>query len=568
MGAPETCTYLDYRQLSDRLQGFASDYPGLVQLSSIGKSLEGKDIWLLAITRLASGAAEDKPALWVDANIHSVELVGSVAAVQFAGLLLEQAGQREDIDRCLDRYTIYICPRANPDGAELALATPPRFVRSSTRPWPYNDPVQDGVDTRDIDGDGRVLTMRIPDANGPWKASEQEPRLMVRRDPAENGSRYYRLLPEGELRHFDGVSLPAEKLAENLDLNRNFPARWRGEHEQKGAGAYPASEPEVRALVDFVTQHKNICSTVSLHSYSGALLRPLSYADDDQLPAEDRWVFDQIGRKGTELTGYPALSAYHGFRYHPQEVITGAMDDWAYEQLGCLAWTVELWSPQRQAGIDDYHLIEWYRDHPLEDDIKLLKWSDEQLNGAGYIDWYSFDHPQLGPVELGGWDLLYSFWNPPVEKLQAEVAPVAEWLLWHALIHPCLDLINPSIDAIDVDLWRIRAAVQNIGWLPSDVTKKARKENMVRGVQLELGLNDAAELVSGKLCQEAGQVEGWSHKPVSPFAFGARPADPSDNLAQAEWVVRAPVGTSVKLTARHDRGGSVLRSVSLQTSRD
>ncbi|MCG6975819.1 MAG: hypothetical protein LJE56_05340, partial [Acidiferrobacterales bacterium] len=383
--------------------------------------------------------------------------------------------------------------------------------------------------------------------------------------PAESGGQYFRLLPEGEIRNYDGINLPAEKRAENLDLNRNFPAAWRGEHDQAGAGAYPVSEPEVRAAVDFITQHKNICSAISLHSYSGALLRPLSYKDDDQLPAEDRWVFDQVGRKGTLLTGYPALSAYHGFRYHPQEVITGAMDDWAYEQLGCLAWTVELWSPQRQAGISDYHLIEWYRDHPLEDDIKLLKWSDEQLHGQGYVDWYTFDHPQLGKVELGGWDLLFSFWNPPTEKLETEVKPVAEWLLWHALIHPRLELARVEALPLGDDLWRLRAAAQNTGWLPTDITKKARTEKIVRDVRFELTLGDEAELVSGKARQEAGQLEGWSHKSVAPFAFGSRPADPTDNLAQAEWVVRAPAGSTVVVQVAHDRAGRVEQRVKLAT---
>jgi murein tripeptide amidase MpaA len=176
MSAPSTSFYPDFRQLSDRLQGFARDYPELARLDSIGKSHEGRDIWLLTLTRFTTGTAESRPALWVDANLHSIELVGSVAALQLAELLLTGDGEREDIGRCLDRYTIYICPRVNPDGAELALATPPRLIRSSARPWPFDEPLHDGVEARDIDGDGRVLTMRIPDANGPWKISEREPR--------------------------------------------------------------------------------------------------------------------------------------------------------------------------------------------------------------------------------------------------------------------------------------------------------------------------------------------------------------------------------------------------------
>lgn len=68
------------------------------------------------------------------------------------------------------------------------------------------------------------------------------------------------------------------------------------------------------------------------------------------MPAEDLWTFQKIGKKGSEITGYPNVSVFHDFRYHPKEIITGAMDDWIYDHLGVYSWTVEIWSPQRQAG--------------------------------------------------------------------------------------------------------------------------------------------------------------------------------------------------------------------------
>ncbi|MFN9390868.1 MAG: M14 family zinc carboxypeptidase, partial [Betaproteobacteria bacterium] len=131
-----------------------------------------------------------------------------------------------------------------------------------------------GLKREDVDGDGRVLSMRIADPNGPWKISDRDPRLMVRRDPAETGGRYFRLLPEGTIECWDGVSLELQPRREQLDLNRNYPAHWRQEHEQHGAGPYPASEPEVAAAVRFIVAHPNITGGVSFHTYSGVLLRP------------------------------------------------------------------------------------------------------------------------------------------------------------------------------------------------------------------------------------------------------------------------------------------------------
>ena len=71
--------------------------------------------------------------------------------------------------RALDTRTFYVVPRVNPDGVELALATPPTYLRSSVRQWPRTDE-PDGLVEGDVDGDGRILTMRVVDPNGAWKA--------------------------------------------------------------------------------------------------------------------------------------------------------------------------------------------------------------------------------------------------------------------------------------------------------------------------------------------------------------------------------------------------------------
>jgi len=326
----------------------------------------------------------------------------------------------------------------NPDGAEWALADNPKIIRSSTRPYPYDEDPIGGLVMEDIDGDGRILMMRIPDPNGPWKVCPEEPRLLTRREPAETGGQYYRLLPEGHIENYDGVLIHIQPDKERLDMNRNFPVNWRQEYEQEGAGPYPTSEPEVRNVVHFIANHPNITGGIAFHTFSGVLLRPYSDQSDETFPAEDLWTYQKIGQKGTDITGYPAISIYHDFLYHPSKITTGGFSDWLYDHLGVFAWGVELWSPQRQAGIEEYKFLEWRREHPLEDDLKMLRWSDEVLGGKGYVDWYAFEHPQLGQVELGGWDRLYAFRNPPPGFLEKEIAPFPDWLVWCLLISPRL----------------------------------------------------------------------------------------------------------------------------------
>lgn len=554
--------YLNYRELSELLQAFAAARPDLLRLENIGTSHEGREIYLAVVTRFETGLDTEKPALWVDGNIHATEVSPTTACLTLIHKLLAGDGADPEVTRALDTRAFYICPRVNPDGAELFLCDRPRYLRSSTRPYPWDEEPVEGLRREDMDGDGRILTMRVPDPNGPWKIHPDEPRLMVRRDPIESGGNYYRLLPEGNIDHFDGVTIKLQRIKEGLDLNRNFPAHWRQEHEQFGAGPYPTSEPEVRAIVAFITGHPNITGGITFHTYSGVLLRPYGTVSDDAFPAEDLWTYQKIGEKGTELTGYPVLNVYADFKYHPKEVITGVFDDWLYDHLGIFGWTTELWSPTQQAGIKAPKPIDWFREHTVEDDLTMLRWNDEKLEAKGFVDWKPFDHPQLGPVEIGGWDAIYSFRNPPPQFLEAEVKPHAEWCVWHALISPRLELFRAEAEALGPDTYTVRLVVHNTGWLPSYVTKKAVERKITRGVVAEIALPEGAQLVTGTPREEGPQLEGRAY--VSASAFGWV-ANPTTDRTRFEWVVRAPQGGEVQLLARHDRAGVVRATVTLGT---
>ncbi|MBL8058324.1 MAG: hypothetical protein JNK29_16590, partial [Anaerolineales bacterium] len=409
----------------------------------------------------------------------------------------------------------------------------------------------------------------LVDPNGPWKAHPDEPRLLIPRaaDGSDSGP-YYRVLPEGRLRNYDGVQIKVAPKPEGLDLNRNFPLEWTVESEQPGAGPYPASEPEVRAAVQFIVDHPNITGAITFHTWSGVYLRPYGARADETFPAEDLWTFQEIGKQATKLTGYPAISVYHEFRYHPKETIKGVFDDWLYDHLGLYAWTCELWSPQKQAGIDlttgpdgkgGSRHIEWSRLHPVEEDLKMLKWSDEALAGRGFVKWYPFEHPQLGPVELGGWDLEYAFRNPPPPLLEREIAPHADFVVWHALISPLLEFQSVAVTPVGEALYHLRAVVHNTGWLPTAVTARAVEKKLVRPLEIELRLPEGAALVSGQLKVEAGQLAGRALKLYS----DVWEYDPTDDRAKAEWVVRAPAGSAVTITARHQRAGTITRTLTL-----
>lgn len=551
-----------YAELTKLLKDFAKEYPNLIRLESIGKSFEGRDVWLITATNFKSGSDAEKPAMWVDGNIHATEVTASAAALYLIQRLVTKYKKDENITRALDTRAFYIVPRVNPDGAEWALADKPKMIRSSTRPYPYDEDTLEGLTAgEDLDGDKRVLQMRVLDPNGAWKVHPKDSRLMIRRDPIETGGKYYRILPEGLIKNFDGVNIRVNAPKENLDLNRNFPAMWRDESQQQGAGPFPASEPEARNLVEFIVKHKNIIGAMSFHTMSGVLLRPYDDRPDDEFPSDDLWTYQKIGDKGTQITSYPNISVFHDFKYHPKQVITGGFDSWAYEHMGLFSWTVEFWSPQKQAGIEKYKFIDWYREHDVEDDLKLLKWNDEVLKGKGFVKWYAFNHPQLGKVELGGWDFMYMWTNPPPEFLEKEISPFPEWIVWHALISPKLAFYELNVTPLGADTFRVRLAVENTGWLPTYVTKKALEKKITRGIIAEIILPKGVSLQSGKQKEELGELEGRAYKPV--FVFDESDESTYDRT-KIEWVVKSKKGNKVKLITKHERAGVIKTELTLK----
>jgi murein tripeptide amidase MpaA len=544
--------YVRYEELTQLLNDCATQHPDLVTIESIGQSHEGREIWLVTVTDSATGPADEKPAFWCDGNIHASEVSATSAVLK---ILSNLVNERPAI---LQERAFYLVPRLCPDGAEWALADVPKLIRSSTRPYPYDVEDPYGLEKEDVDGDGRILNIRVPDPNGPWTISDLNPRLMRRRKPGENTGPNYRILPEGTFKNFDGLTMRATQAKEGLDLNRNFPSAWRPEYQQMGAGDFPTSEPEVRAAVSAIVNRPNICGAITFHTYSGVLLRPPSRMPDTDIPAEDLWTYQAIGAVGKEMTGYPDISNYHEFRYHPKQVITGVFDDWAYEHRGIHAWTVEIWAPVREAGITDYKYIDWFRDHPHEDDVKMLEWSDRDLEGKGYIDWYPFDHPQLGPVEIGGWDAFYAFRNPPPPLLDKEITPLADWAIWHAGTGPRLGLRAVLTEPIG-DAWRIRFAVQNEGWLPTNVTQYGQERKLCRGVRGTISRPDGEEnwLRSGRLNPESPQLKGYSHVTAGGWGYSV---DATDDVAVFEWIVTPGF---YQLEARHDRAGTVRTEISV-----
>jgi hypothetical protein len=547
--------YLRYEDLGAWLHEIAAAHPDLVTLETYGRSHEGRDLWLVTVTDSGTGSHDTKPAHWVDASIHAVELTATVAACALVDRLVTGYGVDDTVTRALATRTFYVVPRVNPDGAEWVLADRPRFRRSSVRAWPWRDAHRwPGVYGEDIDGDGRILQMRVPDPSGGWMPHPDDARLMVPVPPtgAPADAPTYRLLTEGSVTDPDGYTVPTPRSPEGLDLNRNFPAGWST--SVPGSGDHPLSEPEIDALVRAIAARPNICGYNAFHTSGGVLLRPSSTRPDAKLPPMDVWVWKQLAERGTELTGYPAHAAYEDFTWDPSETMSGAADDWMYEHLGVYGWTTEFWDIVHAATGTKQSTHFWYTGPTDAEALAVLRWCDDH-HPTGHVDWYPFDHPQLGPVELGGWDDLSTWTNPPRHLLRNEVAAHADFAIHQALCSPKLDVQRVVATPLGADTWQVDVGIANTGFLPTDVSALARKEHLVRPITVEVV---GGEVVDGPRrrrlgVETAGPAEGQlDGRAALRFAGGS---DGTPDRALVRFLVRAPSGSVLTVIANHDRSG-------------
>lgn len=548
--------YFTSGQIAEMFAAWADAFPTIFSFESIGTTREGRNILAATLTNRETGAPEDKPATFVDANIHAGEVTGCATVLWLLNTMLTGYGHDERITRLLDGGTLYAVPAIMLDGMDLYLTTPER-LRSSVRPYPFIEP-QPGLRRADLNGDGLILQMRQRDDAGAWKPHPDDPRVMIPRQPDEVGGEYYSLYEEGEIREWDGGAVRNAPEHYGLDLNRAFPARWSPEAKQRGAGDLPLEEPEPRTLAEFLVSHPNICTTQHFHTWSAVILRPSPEYSDRDMPPFDLRMFTAIGKLGEEETGYRCVSIYDDYAYDKKTPITGGLLDWLYESLGIYAFSTELWSLPRKAGIEITDWMSWMQHHPDADDLAMARALDEHVDGAGLYAWQPFEHPQLGPVEIGGWDYKFTIQNPPGPLLKDVTAGNATFVLREMGTNPKLELQEPTAERLADGLWKVSVVARNTGFLPTWLSEKGKANPAIRGLRITLA---GAEPVAGTAAQDLGHLEGRAN------LYGSvKIPSRYDNLsaAKAEWIVRAPAGASLEIVATCTKGGTVRRRLTLE----
>lgn len=538
LGEMDFLHYHTYDEVVAFLRKWAADHPGLVDLYSVGKSFEGRDIWQITITNKATGKDTDKPAMFIEGNRHSGEVTAGECALWFAWQVLSSYGQDPEITKLVDTKALYVRVKNNPDGSELYLQTA-QSNRSTVRPYDDDrDGLLDEDPPEDLDGDGFILQVRkkVEPGKGTMMIDPADPsgRLMVRA-PAGKGD--YIVQAEGV--DNDGDGRVNEDGIGGLDLHRNYPENWRPMPgldltgrgwTQGGAGEYPLSEPETRAVFTFLLQHPNVSVVQTMDTTVPMLLHgPSTSRMSESMFPEDMKIYQYLDEQGKRITGYPnagdtywdyanlgrgdrdmrAMAAEMGFEVpsEPQgRPLFGHSPDFGYLYYGAVWYGDELWNGGRVKDYDGDGRVT---------DLESLRFIDEELGGRYFKPWTKATHPTLGEVEIGGFNPKFWRQNPPVELLEDWVRKEGLFNLFLAKSLPQVRVVSAEARPVKKEPGTVEiiAVVTNDGFLPTAL-RMAERVKIVRPDAVEIRLPVGTELAGARPRQEIGHLRQNERKEV------------------------------------------------------
>jgi hypothetical protein len=533
--------FYDGPAVIDALNKLHKAYPDLTELRSIGKSEEGRDIWLLTITNQATGKDTEKPGIYVDGTIHGNEIQATEVCLYLASYLLNGYDSIPVIKNLVDNRTFYIVTVVNVDSRWRFFSDAGGYDIGRTARVPYDDDRdgladEDGVE--DIDGDGEILQMRIRDPFGGFKSDPDDPRVMVRVKPGEKGE--WRLLGDEGIDN-DGDGRLNEDGPGYLDMNRNYPFKWQPAYVQDGAGDFPLSGKIPKAIADFVLTKPNICFDFAFHNSGGLIVRGPGSKLAGMYPPQDVRVYDFLGKEGEKILP--------GYRYiiGVKDMYTthGDFDEFMFSNLGIYGFVGELFmSSQEQYRTEGEKPPEdrpgaYYGGTPS---AERQKFNDFVNQGTMFRDWKEFDHPQYGKIEIGGWRT-FTTRIPPPFMLPEMVHRNASLVLLAARNAPEVTLEVTEVKDLGDGLHRVRVRAANANTIPT-LSGKAQSRNIVRKDMFKIAGN-GIEVVSGAVVDDAvfDRVKTVDHRPWMIFT-----SVPSFGKCEVEWIVKG----SGKVTITYD----------------
>ena len=540
--------YYDYEETTEVLRTLQRAYPRFLTLESIGKSWEGRDIWLVTINNPDTGPHHEKPAFYSDAGIHGNEIQGTEVTVYMIWFLMENYDYLPKVRELVDSRAFYLIPDMNPDARQYFFDK--SALRSGTRPFDSDRDGRASEDPpQDLTGNREVLQMRkYTPGEGTHIVSPVDPRLMV---VAPRGTKGDYTLLGSEGTDLDGDGRRNEDPVGGYDMNRNFPVGWQPSHIQRGSHWYPFSNPETRAIGDFLMSRPNVAALQTWHNTGGMILRgPGSqyYRGTGEYTNRDIRAYDYIAERGELMLPYYRYMTVWKDLY----TVYGGTLDFAHDALGIMSFCNELWSQaQLYQGF-------WKEDGPVPDEMRQLFFNDRLGMGAWFHEWEEFDHPELGKIEIGGWSKWWGRTTIPF-MLQELLHRNAMFAIFHADEMPLLRFDEPKVERIAGNTYRITAEIRNERAIPSRL-EVAELNNVGNPDRFRIRGDNITVLdggfTTGELRNQIRRVERDPHDiPVTGGVEG-------HSGVSVTWIVSGSGSATIEYTS--DKGGTHRTTVQLR----
>ena len=544
--------YLDHDALTRAARSLVDSHSNLASLSSLARTDAGRDIWLLTLGSRQGRELDSRPALLIVANIEANRLIGSSTALFTAEHLLNAYGQDPAVKQLLDEHTIYIIPRANPDGAELAFTMPAYEI-------PYKpfagEPQYGGLNIRergrDLNGDGLITLMRVRDPEGLMIADSADARVMRAAERAKAERGMYRVMVEGI--DPDDVDAYVPMGTDGVNLNRNFQHEYL--YYQPHNGPHMVSEIESRTLADFVHDRTNIAAVLTFSAHDNLRTAPPAQrqpADGVQgnppnvptniLP-DDRPFFEYVSGRFRALTDMSGAGAAGE---------AGSFAQFVYYQVGLPSFTTPAWTlPPAGSGAQPAgEAAEAAAPTPTprrgggatgsgsaaSPDARWLKWFDE-AGVDGFVEWTPANHPTLGAVEVGGFRPNVRV-NPPAAQIREVAENHAVFATWLAQQLPQVEVVETTVESRGDNVWLVTATIANEQYLPTQLSV-GQRIRFNRPVTVRLLPASGMTVLTGNIQQQVPRLEGMGDR------------------AEFTWLVQAPAGTRVNMEVFAERAGGL-----------
>jgi len=130
-GQPNAGLYHTYAEIDTELHQLAAAHPQIAQVSSIGKSLEGRELWAIKISDNVAQNEPESTVVFLGAH-HAREWISVDVPFLLAKQLLNQYDTDATATRLVNQSEIWIVPMVNPDGHQYAV-TSQRLWRKNRR---------------------------------------------------------------------------------------------------------------------------------------------------------------------------------------------------------------------------------------------------------------------------------------------------------------------------------------------------------------------------------------------------------------------------------------------------